>query len=94
MTAATTTLARNQIVVLSVLEDGAERTGKEVLSRARPFGVRDSTTYAALSSLEESGLLTARWDGDGPTKRVRRIYCITPSGSHALEQERKVLRKL
>jgi PadR family transcriptional regulator PadR len=45
------------------------------------------TLYKALSRLEESGLLTSRWENAGAEGRPRRrLYELTRQGAHVAEQ--------
>ncbi len=46
--------------------------------------VNTNKIYPLLRRLEERGFLDASWDH--PTKRSRRIYCITPEGDARLER--------
>lgn len=75
-------------LVLHLLSGGPEH-GYGLLQRIEAIcsdliAVNTNTIYPLLRRLEERGFITGEWDH--PTKRSRRLYCITPAGRERLER--------
>ena len=49
------------------------------------YGFKEATLYTAFRRLEQSGLITSYWGGDGPGAR-RRYYTITEAGKQMWEE--------
>jgi DNA-binding PadR family transcriptional regulator len=75
-------------LVLHLLASGPEH-GYGLLQRIEAIcsdliAVNTNTIYPLLRRLEERGFINGEWDH--PTKRARRLYCITPAGRERLER--------
>src|ERR1700712_3942201 len=81
-------------LLLAVVADGPAHGYAVIaeLSRrsAGAFALPEGTVYPALHRLEKGGLLSSSWSTDAP--RRRRIYAITPAGTHALRDRREEWR--
>jgi PadR family transcriptional regulator PadR len=79
------------LLLLGVLGDGPAH-GYAVIAelRERSSGALDLTegaAYPALHRLEDTGLLSSRWEPVGG--RRRRVYALTPAGRAALRVEQR-----
>lgn len=75
-----------ELVLLSCLREGPAHgylLSKRVHERSGgEFELLEGTLYPALHRLEASGLAASSWSADGG--RRRRVYRLTPKGTHAL----------
>lgn len=84
-----------ETMLLSVLERGPAH-GFEILKRLEAAGcgllkLREGSVYPALYRLEESGLVSARWD-DTSAERLgprRRVYRLSKKGQQRLMEGRE-----
>lgn len=76
-----------------------EETGRHGYAIAHSLGTlgfgipRGGSLYPALTRLEESGEITARW-APGPSGPARKVYDLTDRGRERLRTERALLQRL
>ena len=78
-----------EMLVLAVVGDEASH-GYAVIERLRElsggaFDLAEGTVYPVLHRLEDRGLLSSRWTGEG---RLRRVYAVTAAGRRFLGEQR------
>jgi PadR family transcriptional regulator PadR len=74
-----------ELVVLSIMAEGEDRYGLQILEKANGGGdiVSEGALYPLLSRLEKDGKLASRWVvDDGP--HPRKFYRLTRQGAAAL----------
>ena len=88
-----------ETMILSMLEQG-DAHGFEVLRRLDDAGsgllkLREGSVYPALYRLEQSGLVTAEWEGKEVPRRGprRRVYRLTRKGRRQLAGGRQQWRQ-
>lgn len=92
MAAKALTGASAQIIVLSILADGGESYGYNIIHRVEQLSDGDviwapGSLYPLLHRMKADGLVTSRWlQPDG--ERRRRYYAITEKGQKRLRVER------
>lgn len=74
------------VLILHLLEERPDH-GLALMQRIETLcggllAVNTNTVYPLLRRLEERGFVTGEWQH--PTKRSRRLYCITPAGRERL----------
>lgn len=78
-------MTRSQVDVLGLLAAAKDEMPGIALADGLG-GVRRSSAYRAVNELQRDGMVSARWDTDGPN--ARRLFKITALGEQALEVER------
>lgn len=83
-----------EALVLAVLEAG-ETHGFDLLKRLQQqgegaFALKEGTIYPVLYRLEQSGMVSARWEDDNSDRRGprRRLYKLTRKGQRTLTTAR------